>query len=125
MLRKIKRTLFNFTFITTLFLSSPKPSFAIGDPATIEDFETVFSTLVGNLVTLLGFFSLLMVIVGGFKYITAQGDPKAISSARSTITWAIVGLIFIIISWLILLFIGQFTGVKVTNFCIGTDCVIK
>jgi uncharacterized integral membrane protein len=125
MLRKIKRTLFNFTFITILFLSFPKTSFADGEPpATISDLEKVFSTLVGNITTLLALFSFIMVIVGGFKYVTSQGDPKAVSSARNTITWAILGLVFIIISWLILVFIGKFTGVNVTNFCIGTACAI-
>jgi len=129
MLRKIKRTLFNFTFITILFLSSPQKSFAaFHDPATLEDLETVFSTFLTTITTVLGFVSLIMVIVGGFKYITSQGDPKAISSARNTITWAIIGLVFVIISWLILVFIGKFTGLNLTKFCIGTagnDCEIQ
>jgi hypothetical protein len=129
MLQKIKRTLFNFTFITTLFLSFPKKSFAaFHDPATLEDLETVFSTFVVSITTVLGFVSLIMVIVGGFKYITSQGDPKAMSSAKNTITWAILGLVFIIISWLILVFLGNFTGLNLTKFCIGaigTDCDIR
>jgi len=63
-----------------------------------------------------GFLSFIALIVGGFRYITARGDPKAIAAAQSSITWAIAGLGLIIVAWLILLFIEKFTGVQVTIF---------
>ena len=33
-----------------------------------------------------------MVIVSGFKYITSGGDPGAVSSAKRTLIYALVGL---------------------------------
>lgn len=61
----------------------------------------------------------IMLIVGGIKYLTSGGEPKPLSSANNTMTWAILGIIFLVIIWLILLLIKAFTGVDVTKFCLG------
>jgi len=93
--------------------------------ASLKELEVVFGNVVAVVALLGGFISFVMVIVGGFKYITAQGDPKALTSARNSLTWAILGLAFLIIAWLILVFIEKFTGVNVTKFCIGLSCPIN
>jgi putative flippase GtrA len=41
---------------------------------------------------------------------------KAVAAASSTLTYAVVGLVGIIVSWLILSFIQNFTGANVTEF---------
>ncbi len=40
--------------------------------------------------------ALLFLIWGGFRYMTAQGDEKAVAEARQTITSAIIGLVIIL-----------------------------
>lgn len=66
---------------------------------------------------------IIMLLYAGFKFLTSGGDPKAISSASATITWALLGILFLAIGWLILLLIRNFTGIDVTKFCIGfTNC---
>ncbi len=66
---------------------------------------------------------LIMLIYAGIRYLTSGGDPKSISAASSTITWALLGIIFMAIAWLLLKLIENFTGVPVTKFCIGfTGC---
>jgi hypothetical protein len=57
-----------------------------------------------------------MLIMGGFKFITAGGDPKAIEGAKKTLTYAIMGIVLVALSFLILQFISTFTGVDVTQF---------
>lgn len=64
----------------------------------------------------------IMLIVAGIKFLTSGGEQKAIEGAKSTITWAILGIVFMAIAWIILLLVEAFTGVKVTQFCIGFDC---
>jgi hypothetical protein len=63
-----------------------------------------------------GIILFILLIVGGFKYITSGGDPKAIDSAKGTITSAITGLVIILVSYLILVLISNITGVDVTKF---------
>lgn len=62
---------------------------------------------------------LIMLIYAGIRYITSGGDPKSISAASTTITWAILGILFLAIGWLFLRLIENFTGIPVTKFCIG------
>jgi len=99
------------------------PSFVLAAPLTasdqpnaITDLTQIFENALAAVVLLGGFAAFIMLIVSGFKYLTSQGDPKAISSAQSSMVWSLVGLAFIIIAWLIILFISRFTGVDVTIF---------
>lgn len=85
----------------------------------LTELETVFSNVLNYITVLAGFAILLMLVVGSFRYMVAQGDPKAITAARSQLTWSILGLFFIVAAWLIILFMEQFTGVPLTTFCIN------
>jgi len=40
-----------------------------------------------------GVASVVMIIIGGFKYVTSSGDANNITSAKNTILYAIVGLV--------------------------------
>ncbi len=39
-----------------------------------------------------GAIAVMMVVIGGIKYASSQGDPGAISKAKGTIIYALVGL---------------------------------
>lgn len=91
-----------------------------GDVATIKGFECLFKNILQVIAYAAGVVFFLMFLVGGFKYITAGGDPKKAAAASSTLTFSIAGLIGVIVSWLIILLIKKLTGVDVTNFTIGT-----
>jgi uncharacterized membrane protein YuzA (DUF378 family) len=59
---------------------------------------TVFSIVVGIV-------AVIMIMVGGFKYITANGDAGAVGSAKKTITYAIVGLVVVAMAQFIVQFV--------------------
>ena len=84
--------------------------------ATLQDIEVVFSRVITAILGLAGIALFLMLVVGGFKFITAGGDPKALDSARKTLTYAIAGMVLVASAFLILRFINVFTGVDVVNF---------
>ncbi len=87
-----------------------------GNIATIKDLEFLFGNVVSAALGLAGIVLFILLLVGGFKYITSGGDPKATESAQKTITYAILGLILILVSFLILVLIKTITGVDVTKF---------
>ncbi|MFH1895912.1 MAG: hypothetical protein ABH814_00345 [bacterium] len=60
--------------------------------------------------------ALLLVLVGGIKYITSQGDFKAIDEAKKTITSALVGFLVIFLSVLILAIIGGSTVLDISGW---------
>lgn len=84
--------------------------------ATLSGFEGIFANIVTYVLGLGGIILFIMLIMGGFKFITAGGDPKAIEGAKKTLTYAIAGIVLIALSFLILRFISTFTGVDVTQF---------
>jgi len=91
------------------------------EPATLKDLEFVFARILqitGSLITLALF---IMLLIGGFKFLTSGGDPKRTESAKGTMTYAIVGLVVIIASYLILKTIEFFTGLKLTEFTIPSS----
>ncbi len=45
-----------------------------------------------------GVASIVMVIVGGIKYVVSSGDSNAVGSAKNTITYALVGLVIAIMA---------------------------
>lgn len=72
--------------------------------------EKVNSTirLVINLFSfIVGVVAVIMVIVGGFKYITSGGEASNIASAKNTILYAIIGLIIVALAQVIVRFVLQ------------------
>jgi hypothetical protein len=52
-----------------------------------------------------GAISVIMVIIGGFKYTLSAGDSNATSSAKNTIMYSIIGLVVAILAQVIVSFI--------------------
>ena len=86
------------------------------DVAKLSDLEIIFENVVSVLLALGGFALLIMLLIGGFKYLTSGGDPKAVEGAKNTLTYAIGGVVLLAASYLILKLIENFTGVPVTKF---------
>lgn len=94
------------------------------DAAGLQEIED----MVGNIISVvvgLSFVALLSLLVwAGIKYLTSEGEPKAVQAAHQVATWALFGILFLAVAWLILQLIQAFTGVNVTTFNIKTLCGI-
>jgi hypothetical protein len=66
---------------------------------------TKIQAILGIVFGVIGALSLLMITVGGFRYIMAEGDPQAAGRAKSTIIYALIGLIVSITSVAIVTFV--------------------
>lgn len=86
------------------------------DVAKLSDLENVFGRVVEVILALAGIVLFIVLLSGGFKYITAGGDPKGVEEAKKTLTYAIGGMVLLALAFLILQFIYRFTGVDVTKF---------
>ncbi len=58
------------------------------------------------LVSIAGGFALLFILFGAFTITTAAGNPEKLESGKTIIISAIAGLIFLILSVVILHFVG-------------------
>ncbi len=67
-------------------------------PEIVAFIINVFSWIVGAV-------SVIMIIYGGFRYITSGGDSNGVTAAKNTILYAIIGLIIVALAQVIVNFV--------------------
>jgi hypothetical protein len=65
----------------------------------------VIKTVVSVLSYIVGVAAVIMIIIGGLRYVTSGGDSNNISSAKNTIIYAIVGLVIAALAQVIVRFV--------------------
>lgn len=88
------------------------------DVPTLKCFEAIFILILQIAIPLAVLALFVMLLIGGFKYLTSAGDQKAAASAQQTITYAILGIVLMVFAFLIFRIIESFTGVNITKFVI-------
>ncbi len=73
-----------------------------GSTAANNRVSNLFKTIVNTLTVIVGVAAVIMIIVSGFKYITSGGDSNAVSSAKTSLIYAIVGLIIVALAQFII-----------------------
>lgn len=87
-----------------------------GDVATFKAFEPIFRNILSLAMIAGALVCFIMLVVGGFRFMTSGGDPKKTAAAGGTLTYAVLGLVMFIGAWFIMKFIREFTGVDITVF---------
>ena len=82
--------------------------------------------LIGNVIRLLFFiaelYALVLLLLGGFEWVSSGGDDKKLSSARGKIINAIIGLVVMVATLTLVILLEQVVfGGKV---CLGISCPI-
>jgi hypothetical protein len=67
--------------------------------------SNTLASVINILSLVLGIIAVIMVIVGGIKFTTSQGDGNATASARNTIIYAVVGLVVAALAQVIVKFV--------------------
>ncbi len=80
-----------------------------------EDAGAAVDNIVENVINILslvvGVAAVIMIIVGGLRYITSNGDSGQVGNAKNTILYAVVGLVVVALAQIIVRFIvGRATG---------------
>ena len=78
---------------------------AIG-PIDANNAISLIGTLFRYVVSVAGVGAILLLLIGGYRMILSRGDKEKLHEARDTITSAVLGLVFIILSLVILQIIG-------------------
>lgn len=66
--------------------------------ALLQDIVNIFSAIVGVI-------AVIMIIVGGLRYITSGGDSSKVGTAKNTLIYAIIGLIIVALAQIIVHFV--------------------
>lgn len=122
-MQKTFRTLISFFYLSLGFLAT-LPSLAHAklqlDPEGHDNFvgelglpDPYVQEMVVNFVKwvlgFLGLVSVIMIIYGGYRYLTAGGNEESVEKAKTVIKNAIIGLMIVLLSYAIALFVFTIT----------------
>lgn len=65
----------------------------------------IFTTVANTLIFLVGAVSVIFLIIGGLRYVISNGDSKAVTAAKDTILYAIIGVVVAVVSFALVSFV--------------------
>ncbi len=118
----MNKKLFFLIFILSLIFSFSAPVIAQSDILGInyvndevelsnEDPRTLTVRLINVVLSFLGLIALVVVLFGGFKWMTSGGNQENVASAKKILIAGLIGLVIILISW----GISAFVITQITN----------
>jgi len=66
---------------------------------------SVVEGLINGIITVVGIVAVIVIVVGGQRYIVSQGDPSKITAARGMIIYGVIGLIVTLLAFAVVNFI--------------------
>lgn len=85
--------------------SSPAYNSLCGGAKGEADAEEVVKDVLNVVFTWVGIIAVIVIIIGGVLYMTAQGDPGKLAHAKNAIMFAVIGLIVALLSFAIVNFV--------------------
>ncbi|MFH0804746.1 MAG: hypothetical protein V1916_00960 [Patescibacteria group bacterium] len=69
------------------------------------DLESTVIKIVQWALGFLGLIAVIMILIGGFQWMTAGGNEEKVASAKKIISAAVIGLIIVLLAWAIVIFV--------------------
>ena len=65
----------------------------------------VFKQVTNTILYIVGIIAVIMLIIGGIKYVISGGDAKKVTDAKNTVLYAIIGLVVCFLAFAIVNFV--------------------
>lgn len=65
----------------------------------------VFKQVTNTILYIVGIIAVIMLIIGGIRYVTSGGDAKKVTDAKNTVLYAIIGLVIAFLAFAIVNFV--------------------
>jgi uncharacterized membrane protein YidH (DUF202 family) len=111
-MKKITKNLLSLVFVLSILVLPSAAILAAGTPNVgISDVETsglnlgnqtpmkTATTLINTAMMFLGLIAVVIILMGGFKWMTAGGSEDKITEARKLMTAGIIGIVIILSAW--------------------------
>lgn len=76
-----------------------------GCPENLFGDTGVFKQITNTILYIVGIVAVIMLIVGGVKYVISGGDAKKVTDAKNTVLYAIIGLVIAFLAFAIVNFV--------------------
>lgn len=87
---------------TALAVSFWDPSASLG--LSKGDLVSTVVNIILWVLGILGLVAVIMILIGGFRWMTAGGNEEKVETAKKILTAAIIGLIIVLLAWAIVTF---------------------
>lgn len=82
---------------------------AVCEASGTDDANTLVRDLVSLSLWALGVVAVIVIVISGFKFTTANGDQAKVASAKNTILYAVIGLVVAMLAQAIVIFVIDWT----------------
>lgn len=72
---------------------------------TNQKLNDIIHTVINLLSVIVGVVAVIMIIIGGLRYITSGGSDTSVTGAKNTILYAIIGLIIVALAQILVRFV--------------------
>lgn len=76
-----------------------------GCPAELFGPTGAFRQITNTILYIVGIIAVVMLIIGGIKYVVSGGDSKKVTDAKNTVLYAIIGLVISVFAYAIVNFV--------------------
>lgn len=74
-------------------------------PADLVGQQGMFKKITDVMLFIIGAVSVIMLIIGGLRYVVSGGDQNAVSGAKNTILYAVIGIIVALLAYAVINFV--------------------
>jgi hypothetical protein len=75
-------------------------------PQHLDTPTGAFHTIADTLIYVIGAIAVIMLIIGGLRYVISQGDAAGVKQAKDTILYAVIGIVVAILAYAIVNFVS-------------------
>jgi heme/copper-type cytochrome/quinol oxidase subunit 2 len=92
-------------------LATPLIGFAQGSPPqTVSSVVNLFNKALGILQAVFWIVASIFIIIAAFKYLSAQGDPEKVGTARQMVIYAVIAIAIALLALVIDNIVADFLG---------------
>lgn len=79
--------------------------------STGDSAPNILKNVINTILFVLGMIAVIMIVIGGIRYTTSNGDSSSTKAAKDTILYAVIGLVVAMLAFAIVNFVvGAFDG---------------
>ena len=76
-------------------------------PSQLFGPNSIFVTITNIMLFIIGAIAVIMLIIGGIRYVVSAGDQNAVTSAKNTILYAIIGIVVAFLAYAAVNFVSS------------------
>ena len=94
-------SIFSLFPLAALAESTATTHVALSNPLASNDVRVIIGTIIKAALGLSGTIALVMIVWGGFLWLTSQGNAEKIEKGKQVLLWATIGLVVIFFAYTI------------------------